>query len=146
MSNDNLIGSDAALTPAQEQTLRRILGSMIPASTEHNVPGADDDAIVADVLIAGGPALPLLAGALDALAGYERVDELVSTLRREHSEAAGLLMALTAQCYYRDDRVMASLDMEPRAPFPQGYEVADGDWSLLEPVRARGRIYREAPG
>ena len=49
---------------------------------------------------------------------------------------------LTFQCYYRDDRVMRSLGMEPRPPFPKGYEVAQGDWSLLEPVKARDPFWR----
>jgi hypothetical protein len=45
-------------------------------------------------------------------------------------------------CYYRDDRVMRSLGQEPRAPFPKGHVVEQGDWSLLDPVRARPRMYR----
>lgn len=53
------------------------------------------------------------------------------------------LLAIIAQCYYRDDRVMRSLDMEPRPPFPEGFEVEEGDWSLLEPVKQRGKIYRD---
>ena len=38
---------------------------------------------------------------------------------------------------------MASIGMEPRAPFPNGFDVQQGDWSLLDPVRARGKIYRD---
>ena len=53
------------------------------------------------------------------------------------------LVSIIAQCYYRDDRVMRSLEMEPRSPFPQGFEVEQGDWSLLDPVKRRGRIYRQ---
>ena len=39
---------------------------------------------------------------------------------------------------------MRSLDMEPRSPFPDGFEVEQGDWSLLEPVKRRGKVYRDA--
>jgi hypothetical protein len=35
--------------------------------------------------------------------------------------------------------------MEARPPYPKGYQVVQGDLSLLEPVRARGKIYRDAP-
>jgi len=49
---------------------------------------------------------------------------------------------VVAQCYYRDDRVMQSLGMELRPPFPKGFEVEQGDWSLLDPVRARPAFYR----
>jgi hypothetical protein len=48
-------------------------------------------------------------------------------------------------CYYRDDRVMLSLGLEPRAPFPKGHVLEGGDWSLLDPVRARKPFWREAP-
>jgi hypothetical protein len=40
---------------------------------------------------------------------------------------------------------MRSLGMEPRPPFPLGFAVEDGDWSLLEAVRARPQLYRDAP-
>ena len=48
------------------------------------------------------------------------------------------------QCYYRDDRVMKAIGMERRPPFPLGFQVETGDLSLLEPVRARGKKYRDA--
>jgi hypothetical protein len=41
--------------------------------------------------------------------------------------------------------VMRSIGMEARPPFPKGHELEQGDWSLLEPVRARGRIWRRVP-
>ncbi len=143
MSDDNLIGSDAPLSEAQRQTLKLLLGAMIPASDEYQVPGADDAQIMGEILADGRPVLPLLAGALDALAEETNPDALSAAFRRDYPEAADLLVWLTTQCYYRDERVMASLEMPPRPPFPEGYEVADGDWSLLEPVRARGLIYRK---
>lgn len=37
---------------------------------------------------------------------------------------------------------MRSLGMEVRAPFPKGFDVEPGDWSLLDPVRARAPFYR----
>ena len=40
---------------------------------------------------------------------------------------------------------MRSLDMEPRPPFPLGYTLEEGDWSLLDPVRARPKFYRQVP-
>jgi hypothetical protein len=46
------------------------------------------------------------------------------------------------QCYYRDDRVLRSLGIELRPPFPLGHVLPDGDWSLLEPVKARPPMLR----
>jgi hypothetical protein len=37
---------------------------------------------------------------------------------------------------------MHALGQEPRAPFPKGHVVEQGDWSLLDPVRARKPLYR----
>jgi hypothetical protein len=34
------------------------------------------------------------------------------------------------------------LGQGPRPPFPKGRVVEQGDWSLLDPVRARPRMYR----
>ena len=53
------------------------------------------------------------------------------------------LERIILQCYYRDDRVMRSLGLEVRPPYPKGFEVEQGDWSLLDPVRARPKLYRE---
>ena len=38
---------------------------------------------------------------------------------------------------------MRSLGMEPRPPVPKGFEVEQGVWSLLDPVRARPTLYRD---
>ena len=59
--------------------------------------------------------------------------------------AVFVLESLILQCCYRDDRIMRSLGMEVRPPFPDGYEVEAGDWSLLDPVRRRAPFYRQ-PG
>ena len=59
--------------------------------------------------------------------------------------ALTMLSRLILQCYYRDDRVLLSLQMERRPPFPKGFQVEQGDWSLLDPVRARKPFYREVP-
>ena len=69
----------------------------------------------------------------------------MAQLRDQRSEALKSLTSVILQCYYRDDRVMRSLGMEPRPPFPKGLEVEQGDWSLLDPVRERPKFYREVP-
>ena len=38
----------------------------------------------------------------------------------------------------------ASLGIELRAPFPKGHVLPDGDWSILDPVKARGGSLRGA--
>src|ERR1700704_1359413 len=65
-----------------------------------------------------------------------------TTSRTEGGPALAAIARVILLCYYRDDRVMHSLGQEPRPPFPKGHTVEQGDWSLLDPVRARSRMYR----
>jgi hypothetical protein len=80
-------------------------------------------------------------GDLDA-AGRERV---VAAFRARGGATVTTLSRVILQCYYRDDRVLHSLGLEPRAPFPKGHTLEQGDWSLLDPVRARPKLWRDAP-
>ncbi|TNF81729.1 MAG: hypothetical protein EP301_12285 [Gammaproteobacteria bacterium] len=49
---------------------------------------------------------------------------------------------LLLQACYEDSRVQSAYQRRPGAPFPEGYEVAQGDWSLLDDVRDRPPLYR----
>jgi hypothetical protein len=127
---------------------------MIPANAEYGVPSAGDDAIFGDILQSLGRdtdhAIAVLR-TLDAMSGGRfadldpgRREALAAELRETGGEALTYLTRIILQCYYRDDRVMRSLGMEVRPPFPKGFEVEQGDWSLLDPVRARPKLYRDA--
>ena len=39
--------------------------------------------------------------------------------------------------------VLAGLGLEPRPPHPEGYEMAASDFSILDPVRKRSKLYRD---
>jgi hypothetical protein len=132
----------AELSEMQLELLRRLAGRMIPASPAHEAPGADDPAIFQEVAAALQARAAILDGLLTDLAGGA-IDELGS-LRQKHEAAFAIVIAAVAQAYYRDDRVMRSLGMEPRPPFPKGYEVREGDWALLDAVRRRTPIWRDA--
>jgi hypothetical protein len=142
------------LSADQRRSLRRLAEMMIPASAEYDVPSAGDDAIFGDILQSlGRDARHVIAvlQALDAMSGgpfpdldRQRQDAVAARLRETDGEALTYLNRIILQCYYRDDRVMRSLGMEPRPPFPKGFELEQGDWSLLDPVRARPKLYRDA--
>jgi hypothetical protein len=143
------------LSPNEQRSLRILAGMMIPASTAYQVPGADDATIFADILASLGPDEGDVRSALHSLdtadgGAFASLDPAGQTAAAERLRSAGgaALLSLSRvilQCYYRDDRVMRSLDLEPRPPFPQGHTLEQGDWSLLDPVRARPKFYREAP-
>lgn len=142
------------LSAAEKRTLAAMCARMIPASAEYKVPGADDPLIQADIAKSLGrdaDAVHRALAQLEAIAGgsladlpVEKQDEACTKLRAEGGMDLTLLTRIVLQCYYRDDRVMISLGMEPRPPFPKGHELPQGDWSLLDPVRARGKIWRDA--
>jgi hypothetical protein len=143
------------LTPSQRDDLRTIAAMIIPASDEYKVPGADDPVIQADMLATLGRDTAMVAQALDHLAGLAgqplaeldtaRRDAVAQEFRATGGVAAATLVRVVLQCYYRDDRVLRSLGLELRAPFPKGHVLPEGDWSLLDPVKARGGKLRRAP-
>jgi hypothetical protein len=142
------------LTSAQRNDLRAIAAMIVPASDEYKVPGADDPAIQADMLATLGRDAELVRQALDhlaqlagqPLAGLDaaRRDTIANEFRANGGAAAATLVRVVLQCYYRDDRVLRSLGLELRAPFPKGYTLNEGDWSLLDPVKDRSGTLRRA--
>ena len=142
------------LTRAQCNDLRTVAAMIIPASDEYKVPGADDPAIQADMLATLGRDTALVRQALDHLARLAgrplaqldavKRDAVATEFRATGGAAAATLVRVVLQCYYRDDRVLRSLGLELRAPFPKGYVLKEGDWSLLDPVRARAGTLRRA--
>jgi hypothetical protein len=145
---------DPNLSDQEKRTLAAMCARMIPASDEYKVPGADDPLIQADIAKSLGrdaTAVHDTIALLDRIAGGDfaalpvaKQDEACATLRAEGGMNLTLTTRIVLQCYYRDDRVMISLGMEPRPPFPKGHVLPQGDWSLLDPVRARGKIWRDA--
>jgi len=143
------------LTQTQRDDLRTVAGMIIPASDEYKVPGADDDAIQADILATLGRDTATVRAALDHLARLAgkplseldaaRREVVAQEFRATGGSAAATLVRVVLQCYYRDDRVLRSLGLELRAPFPKGYTLEQGDWSLLDPVKARQPSLRRAP-
>ena len=143
------------LTAAQRAGLAAFAATMIPASARFAVPGADDPAILDDIARSlerdHGDVCAALAR-LDALAGSTFADlpparrlEVAERWRSEGGLPVAALCRIVLLCYYRDDRVMQALGQEARPPFPKGHAVEPGDWSLLDPVRARPPIWRN-PG
>jgi len=148
------MSTDTLLAAAQRDDLRIIAGLIIPASAEFDMPGADDPAIQADIIATLGRDAPLVREALGLLARLAgstladldpmRQQAAATALRAQGGAAVATLTRVVLQCYYRDDRVVRSLGLEPRPPYPKGYVLDDGDWSLLDPVRARQPFWRHA--
>jgi len=155
------IASDHPIPAAERRVLDRLLDLMIPESADGVMPGAGtldlyrERARLTDAAVAtlreGVRGLDALArtrfqAGFDAL-DAERAMTLVNEYRGLAPEFFGVFVTQSAARYYQHDRVLLALGLEARAPWPQGNQIADGDWSLLDPVRERaaahGVIYRE---
>jgi len=144
------------LTATERRDLRRLAGFMVPASAEYGVPGADDETIFADIVRSLGRDENDIRNALAML--RDMTDGDFADLDDAKAEAAAMLLLshegpvlialgrAVLQCYYRDDRVMRAVGREPRPPFPRGHVLEQGDWSLLDAVRGRPRMWRDASG
>ena len=161
MSKDQDAASDpgSALTAAQLATLEAVLNLIVPASADGRMPGAAEVGVPAYLLAEAPDALPLLCRELEELErrsherfarGFAELPQrerksLIEAMRAQEPSFMSRLAMETLACYYQHDRVLGGLGLEARPPYPKGYQVVPGDLSLLEPVRARGKIYRDAP-
>lgn len=158
MSDDHIIAQDIPFSAEKRQTLSALLGFMIPGDEALGMVSASDPDITMNVAKYLYPAqVESISSLLDSIDGIsqtkfeqpfvetetEQQKESFDSCLNLHGDGIRRLGAALVQIYYRDDRVMTALGMEARAPFPTGYEVEQGDWSLLEPVRRKGRLWRE---
>jgi hypothetical protein len=131
--------------------LAAISACIIPASERYRVPGADDPAIQADMLATLGrdrgavlraleQLVQLTGGPFSALPADRRA-AVARQFRAVGGPPVAVLARVVLQTYYRDDRVVRSLGLEARAPFPRGHVLEDGDWTLLDPVKARAPMW-----
>ena len=146
MNNDHLSESEIG-------DLREVAGTMIPADAGFGVPGADDPAILADIVKSVGRDLPRVREALAEIADRsggafasldrDRREALIDDYHKTGGAPAAVLGRTILGAYYRDDRVLLALKMEARPPFPKGYTLEQGDWSLLDAVRHRPPFWRD---
>ena len=142
------------------QLLSLVLDELIPPRPDGHLPGAGTLGVGAVVqhAAAGTPELEqMLTHGLAALddvarrvgaAGFAslspaaRIDAL-RDIERAEPMFVPTLLTLACVGYYSAEPVVAALKGSARPPHPLGYELESDDLSLLDPVRARGKLYRE---
>lgn len=148
-------------TPDEERMLTTLLDTIVPRSVDRRLPSAGTPELVRHVsrMVDGTPMLrPVVAYGLSTLAelsrkrnpaGWDGLSPVERTAVVEEFAAADqfflpAFLFLVYSGYYTDPGVVRTLGLEPRPPHPAGYEMEPDDLALLEPVRRRGRIYRDA--
>jgi hypothetical protein len=136
-----------------------VLDMIVPPGPDGRLPGASQVGVPAHLMAWAPQLMPVLAAELDRLTDESRRrhgcdfpvlqaaqrQALVDAIRGVEPSFMRPLALETVTCYYQDDRVLAALEEPLRAPYPQGYQVLQGDLGLLAPVRRRGKMYRDAP-
>lgn len=146
------------LSAAERALLDLVADTIVPPSADGRLPGASELGIheylclhAADAFARLREDLALVERGAQALApeGFSALTpaDRQGVLDRNRAADPRFLERLALEifnCYYQHDRVLRALAQETRAPFPKGYQVIAGDLNLLEPVRRRGQVYREA--
>jgi len=145
------------LSDEQRATLNALCDLMIPASADGKMPAASSLSLYDDLSELSPADVQTFADGLSALQenaqstfkqAYSALtardaQSVFDALRPELRRFASLFTVQTAARYYANDTVMPLIGLEPRAPWPQGNDVKQGDWSLLDPVRKRAPMYRQ---
>lgn len=151
----------AGFSGDEVRTLACVLDLLIPPSGDGRLPGAGEIGISAhiDAVARREPGLRAVVaagvGALEDLAisrGASSFAALTSEARIAalHDLAAaqpGFVPSLifhTYAGYYQEGRVLEGLGLDPRPPFPTGHELEPFDATLLDAVRRRAKLYRDA--
>ena len=155
----DLITTDAEiLPPAQMALLDALLNLIIPPSDDGRLPGAAEFDVIGYIAATRPDTLRDITRSLEeadqtssALHGCPFIElaadlqqSLIDDMREAQPEFLLSLAQDTVVMYYQQDRVLEGIGMEARTPYPEGYSVESGDLSLLDPVRQRGQIFRDA--
>ena len=152
--------TDDGFSPDEARLLTGLLEAIVPASQDGRLPSAAALDLVDHVtrIVRQTPMLrPVVEYGLSGLAGLaaERHPAGIAGLGRDDWVALLDEFATTDQLvlpaflfviysgYYQHPRVMEALGLEPRPPHPKGHVIEPDDLTLLEPVRMRGRMYRD---
>ena len=141
-------------TQQEKHLLRRLAGSIISASDQLQLPGADDEAIFGELLRRVERKGELHQAMVDFFAefgGIETVanlDEpdfqaLMDVVQTKQHRFLATTLTLVVQSYYQNPGVLRALSKDVDPPFPRGNDLEQGDWSLLDPVKKRTSFFRK---
>jgi hypothetical protein len=152
-----MLRKKVSLNEGQMASLNVLIDLLIPAAKDGRMPAARSLDLFAD--ISDMPPLnraQIETGLADLEARAQQrygrgfaglnADEamaLVEELRAKASPFIQVFMTQTTGRYLAHDSVVLLIGLEVRPPWPKGNVVAQGDWSLIDVVKKRPKIYRQ---
>ncbi len=159
MTNSNQIADSektAAFNATQMGVLNVLLDLLLPASPDGRMPAARSLDLFADLKHLPLKDRTLFESGLSELEARARQDQgtgfaqlpigeaqnLVDALRLDSATFIKTFMTQAVGRYLAHEVVMPLIGLEARPHWPTGHTVKDGDWSLLNVVKLRPKIYR----
>jgi hypothetical protein len=150
---------ESDFTIEEQNILKRIAAGIIPPAPEQDLPGADDEQIFPHYLSNAAEHSELLRSELHdllkAAGGIATVckwntptfDEWFCEWEDKWPKQTHVFFRrftpMVMRAYYQDPRVHSAYNRRPGPPYPEGYVIIEGDWSLLDQVRERAPLYRK---
>lgn len=153
----NIIAPNNFLSDLEKSILVALLDVIIPADKARGLPSAAELNFLEYLEEFGADHVPKIKEELGEL-NKEALDKtsslffelekdkqakLCDLLRETKHRFARTILVQTLNCYYQDSKVLAAWGRKAGAQFPGGNEVPQGDLTLLDPVRKRGKIFRD---
>ncbi|MFT4714178.1 MAG: hypothetical protein ACJAVI_006020 [Candidatus Azotimanducaceae bacterium] len=145
-----ILGSDQVFSESERRIIAAIAEATIGQDQSRKLPAASDPQVLATILEKAAnfrvrlkEGIEIIGSEIEVLdtASEQILDQLERNPRlRSFSR---ILTIVIMQSYYQDPRVLDSLGLASRPPFPLGHEVPEGDWSLLDTVKKRAPFYRQ---
>src|SRR5262245_6091188 len=141
----------SALTAQLRSTLASLLDELLPPREDARLAGAGGLGLAdtVDAASLASPLRPALSAELSALtaSGFAALAKAekrarLEALAKQSPELFQLLLRHAYGAYYTHHSVVAALGLPARPPFPEGYAVPATDFSLLDPVRRRAKLYQ----
>ena len=141
----------SGFTSEERSALASLLDELLPPREDAGLAGAGGLGLApaVDAASSGSPLRPALTAALAALAsgGFAALAKdqkraRLEALAKQSPDLFQLLLRHAYGAYYTHPSVVAALGLPARPPFPEGYTVPPTDFSLLDGVRRRARMYR----
>jgi len=142
---------DYELSEDQRAHLVALLDRIVPPFPARGMPGAGELGVgqTIEAELRRSPQFRLVVepglAAYAALSRASAADD-VDLMKAVQTAAPALVPTLlfhTYIAYYQHPRVTEQLGLHGRPPHPNGYAMDPSDLSILDPVRRRGKLYRD---